>query len=306
MTTRARTGPPSLVLVLVVLAALAVGAAASAIAGAARAPSTPSGPTEALAIPATLVAYGFLGVVLAAVAFFVYRRLTGAAGPIPNQFIVGALIGILLLVLFVVAAHTILHGGLLPLGSTSAGTNNTTGTPANATGNATINVTGGSGADSFLGVHFPPWTLFVVVAVVVFTVVIAAVPEFRAIFSSIGRRGPDAEARGAVDRARTALAIAVQDLGSGQDPRAVIVALYAALLTRLGPIVGDLDPSTPEEIRSFHLVRLGIRPEAASALTRLFEEARYSSHPMDATSAARATEVILAADADLSRRAVRA
>jgi len=69
-------------------------------------------------------------------------------------------------------------------------------------------------------------------------------------------------------------------------------------------MVGSVDPETPEEIRSLHLVRLGISREASESLTRLFEEARYSTHPLGPEAAERATEVIRSAEADLSRAAV--
>ena len=48
-------------------------------------------------------------------------------------------------------------------------------------------------------------------------------------------------------------------------------------------------------------MRLGIRPEVATELTRLFEEARYSTHPLGPESADRAAEAMRRATADLER-----
>jgi hypothetical protein len=81
----------------------------------------------------------------------------------------------------------------------------------------------------------------------------------------------------------------------------VVIRLYATLLARVGPIVGGLDEQTPEEIRSFHLVQLGIRTPAATTLTRLFEEARYSSHPLGPEAAVLARQAIQEAREDLDR-----
>jgi hypothetical protein len=94
----------------------------------------------------------------------------------------------------------------------------------------------------------------------------------------------------------------VTELGHGADAREVILALYATLLARLRPMVGGMDTSTPEEIRAVHLERLGARPEPARTLTRLFEEARYSAHPMGPESSRTAQEAVRAVLDDLDRR----
>jgi hypothetical protein len=97
------------------------------------------------------------------------------------------------------------------------------------------------------------------------------------------------------------LAHARQELEGARDPRAAILALYATLLARVAPIVPDLDRSTAEEIRVHHLVRLGIRESAARTLTRIFEEARYSSHRLGPEQVTQATQAIRMAESDLAR-----
>ena len=93
----------------------------------------------------------------------------------------------------------------------------------------------------------------------------------------------------------------MSELDEGRDPRRVIVRLYDRLLSRVSPLGVGVEFSTAEEIRANQLLPLGVRRPAADTLTRLFEEARYSTHPMDAAAAGLARDAIRAAEADLSR-----
>jgi len=70
-------------------------------------------------------------------------------------------------------------------------------------------------------------------------------------------------------------------------------------MARLEPKEGIGTYQTPEEIRQAHLIPLGVRPEAAEHLTRLFEEACYSSHSMNAEALQVARESIRVAEYDL-------
>jgi len=179
--------------------------------------------------------------------------------------------------------------------------NNSTGVSSHPTGPSGAN--GSSGSPG--GIRFPPWIGFVAVAVIALVVVAVVLPGVRSVLAGRGPPPDDGEsARAAARAARRALAGAVDALGEGRDPRAVIIALYGELLGRIVPMVGSVDPETPEEIRALHLVRLGISPMASESLTRLFEEARYSTHPLGPDAADRATEVIRRAEADLARAAV--
>jgi uncharacterized membrane protein len=291
---------PSLVLIAVLAAALGTGAAASALAGVASAPTWTGPSPAALEVAGEIVLYAILALVVGGAAYLLYRRLAGGAIPIPNEFAVVALVCILLMVLFIVAARTFLGGSPLPTNTTSGSgpTQNQTGT-----GNVTVNKTNGTGAAAPpLGVHFPPWIGFLAVAAIAIVAVVVVGPGLRAVVAARGKH-PDLgdAARTAAGAARQALAGAADALGEGQDPRAVIIALYAELLRRIVPMVGSVDPDTQEEIRAQHLVRLGISPRRSESLTRLFEEARYSTHPLGPEAAERATEVIRSAEADLAR-----
>lgn len=98
-----------------------------------------------------------------------------------------------------------------------------------------------------------------------------------------------------------AMARAAVLLERGEEPRETIVGLYLTLLQLLAPRRGDLLTETPEEIRTGHLNPLGIPPQVALTLTRLFEEARYSSHPIDASTARRAQDALRQAQEALLR-----
>jgi hypothetical protein len=115
-------------------------------------------------------------------------------------------------------------------------------------------------------------------------------------------RGPRAlpEVRPGIERA---LAEAGAAIDGGADLRETIVRLYVRLLLELAPRVGDVAYLTPDEIRRQVLAGLGVTPTASEALTRLFEEARYSTHPIGPGDAGRFREAIGQVQADLRRGA---
>jgi hypothetical protein len=194
------------------------------------------------------------------------------------------------------------------------GTTNSTG-PGGG-GNTTTNHTGGghntsqpktnsSGstlAHSLDLWGLPDWAPLVAVALIGFAGVAFVVP-------ALARRRPRSGPMVIVPppppiatlRAETqaALADAAAWLDQTHDPRAVIVDLYGRLLGEITAYSGSLAARTAEEIRYGCLLRLGVRAQAAAELTRLFEEARYSSHRLDAVTIQRALAAIHAAEVDL-------
>jgi len=294
-----RSRRPPVVLLLVLLVALGVGAAASALAGAAVS-NTPSGNGPAnVELTGDIVMYAFTAIVLAGAGFLLYRRLTGDVIGVPGEYALVALVAILLLIVFVIVFRSIAGGGPLPTNATTPSSGGGGGSPPNATG--TNHTTNSTATPVLYWFNPPPWITFVAIAIVATVIVVVAVPWVRSLAAGRGVPRDDAAARAAAGHARAALAGAADALAEGRDAREVIIALYAELLERLGPMVGSLDPDTPEEIRVRHLVRLGIAPERSESLTRLFEEARYSTHPLGSEAALRAEEVIRGAEADLSR-----
>lgn len=297
-------GRPPLVLLVALLAALASGAAASLLIGAATSPGAPPPHVTSIVVPDWLIGYAFLAGIVALVGFFIYRRVEGGAMPVPGRVAATLLLVILVAVLFLAALRVFGGGGPGPEGAVPPPHGNTTGVVVNnTTANATTPL-GGNGSFLLWSPNLPPWLPFVVVVAVILVVVVVAVPQVRQYVSyrrELRRARPSGARPLVVAEVQDALARAAGDLERGGDPRAVIVALYGSLLDRLAPLVGSTDPDTPEEIRTLHLVRLGIRVSAATDLTRLFEEARYSSHPMGPDAADAARRAVREALADLAR-----
>lgn len=289
----------SWVLLVVVVAALAIGAAASILVSAASAPPPPSAPAALVYLPSWLVTIASVGVIVFFLGSLVVFRLSGG-GNLSLRVAVSTLATVLGGIVFLLAVRFVMVGPSLAGAGNTTGQNQSGTTPPPPPSSGGQNFTGSGGVVTWLGV--PPWVPFVVLAVVVLLTVFVAVPELRRYVSERRERGGVAIVRPEERALREVLAQASIDLRRGGDPRAVILALYASLLERLRPMVVGLDSSTPEEIRVAHLERLGVRPTAARTLTRLFEEARYSSHSMAAEAGERAQEALQAAIDDLDRR----
>jgi hypothetical protein len=300
---RVRSGRVSPAILVLVLVAFAVGAAASLLAGAATASNPGPQHYSELIFPLWEIEAALLVLIFGGVGLLLYVRFAGGSQPLPSRMAVTAVVGILVAILFLIVLQNLGHGGSGFGGGGSGGGSSGGTSPLNAT-NGTSNASGLPGGGSFLllGPSTPPWTLFLVVAVVavVLSVLVTSPVWWRALSH---RRSPESPVPSAeaVARVRGALEDATAALDAGGDLRSVVVRLYAAILERVGPAVGDVDGSTPEEIRAIHLIRLGVRPEAAEVLTRSFEEARYSSHLISATAVRRVTVALREATEDLDR-----
>jgi hypothetical protein len=303
MARRTSRSRPSLLLLVLLLCALAVGAAVSLIDSARTAgPPPPVGPTSELLLPPWVVSVAIVGFALSIILPLIYTRLrTKGSGQFASSFIVGAFALLLAGVVVVALLHVLGAGGTLQTVQGAPTSNGTGKVAQNTTCNCTA-VRGPGGVLAPFNLALPPWTLFVLVALAAVVVVVAGLPPLREYLED--RR------ENRLMRARTvqlaaqvqqALRDAARDLEGALDPRATILALYATLLARIEPMAMNLDRSTPEEIRHQHLTRLGIRPPAAEDLTRVFEEARYSSHPLGPEQVDRARRAIRAAEEDLTR-----
>jgi hypothetical protein len=294
-----RTSP---VLLCLVGIGLATGAAATLLAS----PTRPVGTEVIIDAPYHLsnTAIGILFLLPFATGFgaILYRRVTSGAQKLPLGIIALGIAALVVMGALVVVTHFVNPStNPLPGGS---GTKNSTGG-----GGGKSNSTGGNASTHgtpFVGLNVPSWTPFVVVSVLALALVGILLP---ATWAAIRRgrappKAPASETVAARSNAREALAGAAADLNAGGDPRAVIERLYLRLLDRVAVVAGDLDLNTPEEIRGAKLLPLGVRPAAAVALTRLFEEARYSTHPMGPEAAHRARDAVATAAADLARAPV--
>jgi Domain of unknown function (DUF4129) len=74
---------------------------------------------------------------------------------------------------------------------------------------------------------------------------------------------------------------------SGESPRDAIVRLYGILIGRVASNAQELASSTAREIQRNRLLALRVPPASAEAITQMFEEARYSTHPVGQSTAAR-------------------
>ncbi len=269
---------PSAVLLVVLLVALAAGAAASLLIGAATSSGPSPLPTSEWVVPPSLLEGLVFGLIALLVGALIYQRIAGGTAPVPRRLIVTALVTILLALLFLAILRSVAGGGPLPSGGVPTPVQPGVPPPPPSGGNSSV--TGGN----FTPIVFPglpSWLPFALIVGVLVIVVAAALPLAQAYWTerSAGPRRPAPDAK-EVEGARAVLHAAEQELAEGGDPREIIRRLYSGLLARLGPMVGSVEIATPEEIRTRHLLRLGVRPTAALALTRLFEEARYSSHPL--------------------------
>jgi hypothetical protein len=291
---------PSIVLLLVLSVALACGAAASLLIGAATSSGYTASPAVLVTLPNWLLADLLLGVGVAIIAAVVYQRIFGARVPFPRRALVTILVTMLLAVIFIAVAHTLVAGG-------PAANGKVVGPPLNNSSSGSANGSGsgatGTGPGGFLwSPSIPGWVPFVLIAGVAIAAIAVALPQARVYLEARRRRStPSEEAPSARTVVRIALERAEKELSDGDDPRSAILELYEAVLVRLTSMVGSVELDTPEEIRTTHLVRLGIRPTSAETLTRLFEEARYSSHLLPPEASERARAAVREALDDLAR-----
>jgi uncharacterized protein DUF4129 len=295
-----RTSPA---LVALIGAAVAAGAGAGLLAGATPTPLPVNPAPPPAQIPPWLLGLLLISPLVLGFVGLLLRRLTGGAMAVPRRTVVTAIVFVALVLAFMVMAHFYSSNSPWPLSTQGGGTNSTQSGGTNSTGsNGTSGNSTGTGNASAFELHPPTWLPLVVVAgvgVIAAAVLIPAVASWAA----KRRRGPTLGSVAPLPQAevQSALADAAAALDQGNDPRTVIVRLYERLLERLAPLVGDVDNRTAREIRDLHLLPLRVGRPSAEALTQLFEEARYSSRPMEQEAATRASEAIRAAEADIAR-----
>jgi Domain of unknown function (DUF4129) len=292
---RRRSVPPPRALALLLLMAVGFGLLAAMLAGPLPAvpppASTSSGGAPYPALP--LIGDAIVVLICGYLAFQVYVRVRGGRMPIPFQFALYLVALLVAIALLAIAFHA--FGPPVPPGGTGAagGTNNTTDSPGGHVPTLPL----GNGSNLLLpdrpipGVPSITWgelgllALAAIVAGAVYWVYVASVPP--RVETPTGR-APDAE-RLRAEFARSLLELEAQE---GADPREVILRLYARLLLALRPQLGPLAEYTPREIARVVVGTYGAGPDSAGELTALFEEARYSHHPLDREHAARARRAL--------------
>ncbi|WP_327063475.1 DUF4129 domain-containing protein [Kitasatospora purpeofusca] len=140
-------------------------------------------------------------------------------------------------------------------------------------------------------------------AVLVIAVVVGVVRLLRL---RIVRRRPPTPLPAAPARTEDALAAAVltgRRALTGADARAAVIACYAAMETSLAASGLSLRATdSPTELLERSMADDRVDPVHARALTALFREARYSTHPMDETHVGRARTALDALAGGLAER----
>lgn len=205
----------------------------------------------------------------------------------------------------------------------STSSNNTTGNSTgggggnpNGSGNGTGSKTGGGGGSRYGGNNttfgsaaptpgggyaVSNWAFLGIAAGLSAVVAVLALPGM--IGRLLDRRRPQGTGGLAVvatpAQARWAFREARLSIEAGESPREAIVRLYGRLIGRVAPEGEDLAASTAQEIQHNRLQALRVPVERSEELTRIFEEACYSSHPISRPEADRFVEAMRAFEHDL-------
>ena len=275
-------------LLLLLLVAGIIGVVAGAISSASALP--PPGPTHSLLFSPLvavllLTSFGLFGLV-GFIVFVILNRGRGGFGAQEGVMVSAFVLTILLVVLLLaIRAQFGTSGSQPPPGGSGPGSgqNGTTGGPVgnNGTGlnstNSTLHPSPSSPSSS-------PLTLAILASVFVVTLgLVVALARFahRDRGEALGVETTPAKLVKALSQAREALRS-----GANASARELIIQAYGAMLEALGTrSVGATESLTPREIEHRMLARLGLTPASAQGLRALFEEARYSHHPMTAEQA---------------------
>jgi hypothetical protein len=278
-----------------------VGVVASLLAGAAPPPPPSQGGELAVDLPMPVWGLLCLSPLLVGFGALIVRRLTEPGMGITGRMVVSV---VLVLVMLLVFLYLLAAGGSHGGGSitiTTGGPGHTNATRPPPTNNSTPPVNGTSVPGTYT-VAVQPWELLTGVVAVSAVVGALALPGVLARLVDRPKRRVLAVGI-ARNQLRSALADAGAAIDRGDDPRETVVRLYVRLLSELEPRVGDVAALTPDEIRRQALAGLGVSAPAAEALTRLFEEARYSTHAIGPSEAGRFREAIRQVEHDLLRSA---
>lgn len=300
---------PTGLLIVLLLASLLVAAAALMLVGSPQGPSgssshpPPSTGQLSLELPPFVWGILFLLPLLVGFVGLAIRRVRERS--VQHRLLAPAVILLVLLLFLYVLLPSGGGGsvGYLTPGSPPATGNNSTATNTSNSSTGGNVTSSGDHPSSATAFHFDlaGTTLWMIGIGLCALVAFLAVPGVIARLADRRTRGGSASPPIRREEVAGAMAQAADLLEKGEEPRETIVGLYLTLLQLLTPRRGDLLTETPEEIRTGHLNPLGIPPQVALTLTRLFEEARYSSHPIDASTARRAQDALRRAQEALLR-----
>lgn len=218
---------------------------------------------RAFSLLQTAVVFGFFGFLVLGLVLYARRRRgkrAEAPGPASIWDAVASFVvlGVFLLMIYLWPLFT---------GRATDRTNDTTG--GSGAGGATggIPTVSGIPAGYFLGAAL-------LAALLVLTLLFR--PTLR-----LGGRGLAGASEVGRAQAAAAVAVALKDLEVGDDVRETILACFRRFCEILGTRgLTSQDPLTPRELEDLAVGRFRVPEAAASDLTSLFEEARYSEHPL--------------------------
>jgi hypothetical protein len=291
-----------------VVLALIIGVVAALLVGGSPSPPAAHAGELTINLPTTVWGLLYLSPLLVGFSVLLARRALGGSWKFSRRVLLQLAIAAAVALLFVFIFSQINStNGTVSFTQTPA-TNNTTAPPGQNHSVPPQPRSNSTGYGSAPTLAIPGWALLAVAGGVTAFVAVLAVPGVLSVLLARRRSGPGGGSPSAADlaEAQYAVAEASDALGRGEDPRATIIRLYLRLLQRFGPRLGDLHHLTAEEIRILVLAPLRIQGSPAEALTRLFEEARYSTHPMGTEAADRCREALASVESDLARLTVAA
>ncbi|MCI4329513.1 MAG: DUF4129 domain-containing protein, partial [Thermoplasmata archaeon] len=280
------------VALVVLVAALLIGVAAALLSGTPPTPPNVPSTTGTFVQYSDLVVFGYviIGSVVVWIAYRFIQRIRDPSGARMLSPLATVWVSMFLVFLgFLVIVRFLLHPAASGSGR-GVPANNSTGMPpppppgSGTSGNFTIGP-----------VSAPGWEGYVVVVVVAVLLAAVAIPLSGYLMA---RRREDRESHPsgptALERSRAEIAATLSALESdpNADPRALVEALYGRLLSSIDDRVGGVEARTAREIERQAVGTLGLPPTAARDLTALFEEARYSPHPITSAEVGRARQAL--------------
>lgn len=281
-------------LALLLLTSITLGAAAALLGATSAAGSPGAGSSSQLPITVTLqeLSWGILLLLLIWLVYHLVQRRSGTY-PVGSRALSFFLVAFLVAVVFVVLFHAIAPG-TPGTGSHLVKKNNTTGPPVPINNSSAPS---GFQDVNFSAFHVPGWVLLLAFAGAAGVLAMVAV----GILAAARRKPPGARISSPVQgREELDAALRALEDGSDDDPRTVILRLYARLLRWVEPRVTGLEAMTAREVERACVERFGLGPETAQSLTAIFEEARYSTHPLAIETVERTRVVLSQALRELS------
>jgi hypothetical protein len=153
----------------------------------------------------------------------------------------------------------------------------------------------------------PPWVLWTIAGVVLTAVAAGGLLQVRAhrLWGARRRRarrppagpatadGPSAGPEADAEVARRAVEAALESMRDPADPRGAVIAAYARMERVLAEReLGRRTPEAPREYLGRILGERGMLEESLTTLTALFEEARFSLHPISYDASRRALSAL--------------